>query len=140
MIHHPRFGKIRSIVLTRAVQAGEELFTHYGFLESYVETEDTLKKIFDFGKMLNSFNMNNNHNIEWDSDSNSGGNNDSNSINKDRERYKDSNKRDSNNNNMRNGDYVKTLKHHIKFLRDKADDFKPVFDVLKSAAQIFGKK
>ena len=100
MIDHPRFGKVRSTVLTRDVEANEELLTHYGFLDNYVQTEGLLKKIFDFGKLITS-----------DNDANDG-----------------------------NDGYVDTMKRHIRFLRSKADEMKPVFEVLKTAAKVFGSK
>ena len=96
MIDHPRFGKVRSIVLTRDVEANEELLTHYGFLDSYVQTEGLLKKIFDFGKLV------------------------------------------TNVGNVGNDGYVDTMKKHIRFLRTKADEMRPLFEVLKTAARVFG--
>ena len=103
MIDHPRFGKVRSLVLTRDVEANEELLTHYGFLDNYVQTEGLLKKIFDFGKLITS-----------DNDANGG--------------------------NDGNDGYVDTMKRHIRFLRSKADKMRPVFEVLKTAAKVFGSK
>ena len=40
MIDHPRFGKIRSIILTKDVEANEELLTNYGFLEKFIEVPE----------------------------------------------------------------------------------------------------
>ena len=40
MIDHPRFVKIRSIILTKDVEANEELLTNYGFLEKFIEVPD----------------------------------------------------------------------------------------------------
>ena len=43
MIDHPRFGKIRSIILTKDVEANEELLTNYGFLEKFIEVTEGQK-------------------------------------------------------------------------------------------------
>ena len=56
MIDHPRFGKIRSIVLLKNVRANEELFCDYGFLENYTRIESVFKGIFNLGKMLSNKN------------------------------------------------------------------------------------
>ena len=52
MVDHPKFGKIRSIVLSKDVQAGEELFCNYGYLDTYVKSEATLKTLFRVAKMI----------------------------------------------------------------------------------------
>jgi len=46
MIDHPRFGKIRSLVLLRDMKAGEELFVDYGYVENYVNSEAAIKAIY----------------------------------------------------------------------------------------------
>ena len=52
MVDHPVFGKIRSIVLKSDVQAGDELFCDYGYLESYVQSETAMKTLYNIGKMI----------------------------------------------------------------------------------------
>jgi hypothetical protein len=37
-------------------------------------------------------------------------------------------------------EYSKTMKSHLRFLKEKADQLKPAFDVLKYAASFFGPK
>ena len=46
MIDHPRFGKIRSLVLLRDMKAGEELFADYGYVENYISSEAAIKAIY----------------------------------------------------------------------------------------------
>ena len=50
MIEHPRFGKIRSIVLLKDVKAGEELFCDYGYLDKYFKSETAIKTIYNLSK------------------------------------------------------------------------------------------
>ena len=59
MIDHPRFGKIRSIVLLKDVKAGEELFCDYGYLispniryylDKYFKSETAIKTIYNLSK------------------------------------------------------------------------------------------
>jgi len=52
MIDHPRYGKIRSIVLLKDVEANEELFFDYGYLDNHSRVESALKGIFNLGKFL----------------------------------------------------------------------------------------
>lgn len=52
MVDHPRFGKIRSIVLKKDVHAGEELFCDYGYLDDYVKSESTLKTLYNVAKLV----------------------------------------------------------------------------------------
>ena len=52
MVDHPRFGKIRSIVLKTDVKAGDELFCDYGYLDSYVQSETAMKTLYNIGKMI----------------------------------------------------------------------------------------
>jgi hypothetical protein len=54
MIDHPRFGKIRSIALLRDVQAGQELFVDYGFLEQYAQSETAIKTIYNLSKWMSN--------------------------------------------------------------------------------------
>lgn len=46
MIDHPRFGPIRSIVLLEDLEAGQELFADYGYLEQYAQSETAIKSIY----------------------------------------------------------------------------------------------
>ena len=46
MIDHPRFGKVRSLVLLRDMKAGEELFVDYGYVESYASSDAAIKAIY----------------------------------------------------------------------------------------------
>lgn len=50
MIDHPRFGKIRSIEMTKDATAGDELFCDYGFIEQYIHSENTVRSIYKMGK------------------------------------------------------------------------------------------
>ena len=50
MIDHPRFGKIRSIVLLKDLEANEELFADYGYLESYANSESMIKSLYHASK------------------------------------------------------------------------------------------
>ena len=50
MIDHPRFGKIRSIEMTRNARSGEELFCDYGFIDQYIHTQNTVRSIYEMGK------------------------------------------------------------------------------------------
>ena len=86
MIDHPRFGKIRSIVLLKDVQAGEELFADYGYLEQYAKSETAIRTIYNWGKWF----MNEN-----------------------------------------DEDFKSDLKFHIKYLRNKVDEYKPYLNMLK---------
>jgi len=52
MVDHPRFGKIRSIVLKSDVLAGDELFCDYGYLDDYVKSETAIKTLYNIGKMI----------------------------------------------------------------------------------------
>ena len=52
MVDHPRFGKIRSIVLGKDVPANEELFCDYGYIQNYMKTEATLKTLYNLGKWI----------------------------------------------------------------------------------------
>mgnify|MGYP001222570402 CR=1 FL=1 len=40
----------RSVVLLKDLEAGEELFADYGYLEQYVNSESMVKSIFHVGK------------------------------------------------------------------------------------------
>jgi len=50
MIDHPRFGKIRSIVLLKDLEANEELFADYGYLEQYASSESMIKSLYHASK------------------------------------------------------------------------------------------
>ena len=50
MIDHPRFGKIRSIEMTKNALAGEELFCDYGYIDQYIHAENTVRSIYKLGK------------------------------------------------------------------------------------------
>jgi len=56
MTDHPRYGKIRSIVLLKDVKANEELFCDYGYLDNYSKAQSVLKGIFNLGKLLSNKN------------------------------------------------------------------------------------
>ena len=50
MIDHPRFGKIRSIVVLKDLPTGQELFCDYGYMQQYVQSENMMKAVMGFGK------------------------------------------------------------------------------------------
>lgn len=50
MIDHPRFGPIRSIVLMEDLEANQELFADYGYLEQYAMSESAIKSIYHMMK------------------------------------------------------------------------------------------
>ena len=56
MIDHPRFGKIRSIVLLQDVEANDELFVDYGYVEQYAQSETAIKTIYEVSKFLSGKN------------------------------------------------------------------------------------
>jgi hypothetical protein len=37
MVDHPRFGKIRSVVVMQDLEPGTELLTDYGYLGNYIQ-------------------------------------------------------------------------------------------------------
>ena len=50
MIDHPRFGKIRSIEMTKNATAGEELFIDYGYIDQYIQAENYVRSIYQMGR------------------------------------------------------------------------------------------
>ena len=55
MIDHPRFGKVRSVVLKEDLKAGDELFCDYGYLDQYMQSQEMFKTIMDVGKVIGNF-------------------------------------------------------------------------------------
>ena len=86
MIDHPRFGKIRSIVMLKDVGANEELFVDYGYIEQYAASETAIKTILQMSK--------------WFTD-------------------------------MDDESFHSEMKYHIKYLRNKVDEYKPYLTMLK---------
>ena len=54
MFDHPRFGKIRSIVLLKDLECGEELFCDYGYAEKYLRTEKAVRSVFKLGRWISN--------------------------------------------------------------------------------------
>ena len=50
MVDHPRFGKIRSIVMLQNASTGQELFCDYGYIDRYIKTETTVRSIYKMGQ------------------------------------------------------------------------------------------
>ena len=50
MIDHPRFGKIRSIILLEEIKTGQELFADYGYIQNYMESESMIRSIYQASK------------------------------------------------------------------------------------------
>ncbi len=57
MIEHPRFGRIRNIVALEDLEAGEELFCDYGYLERYHQMETFIKSFLQAGRTLTNTNQ-----------------------------------------------------------------------------------
>ena len=54
MYEHPRFGKIRSVVLKRDLHRGDELFCDYGYTEKYLRTEKAVRSVYKIGRWLSN--------------------------------------------------------------------------------------
>ena len=52
MFDHPRFGKIRSIVTYKDLDADEEIFVDYGYVDEYAASETVIKNILKLSQWL----------------------------------------------------------------------------------------
>ena len=76
------------------VPANEELFCDYGYMETYIKTEETIKTLFNIGKWIT--------------------------------------KKDG-------SEFAHDVKEQIKFIRSKSDELEPYLQMIKMAANFFGK-